>query len=213
MSNPDNKKRLFSRQEVARFGIEAVLIVFSILLALGVNEWRASYKLNKQAHAALENIQKELENNRLSLLGVMDYHAEVSEKLTAYISNDSLQQTLRGKSLIEAMPLVMKQGLQAPRLQTAAWQAAQKTSISSRFNYETMYLLASTYELQQNGVSNTWKQIALSILNESALDPARLPIALALLQAQLKELHAQERYLHKIIVDVQSALSKKEKQR
>ena len=49
------------RMPIQTIVIEVVSIVLGVLLALGVNEWRAQRSQQRQADAALVNISNELE--------------------------------------------------------------------------------------------------------------------------------------------------------
>ena len=58
--------------------IEAALVVFSVLLALGLNSWRQSQSQEQLAQRALRGIVEEVETNCTQIKKVQSYHQAVA---------------------------------------------------------------------------------------------------------------------------------------
>ena len=80
----DNKKKKLDFRYIL---IEAALIVFTVLLALALNEWRNSEKQEKVKITVINNIIKEIESNKRRLENVMEYHQTVSSQFSKYLSS------------------------------------------------------------------------------------------------------------------------------
>lgn len=175
--------------------IEALLIVFTVLLALALSEWRSSIKEKQTRQAVLGNIILEIKNNKKDIESKMGYHQEMSQKLGGYLNSDSLWSTLNYSSGIEAMIQIMDKGLQNPDLQSGAWRSAELSGIVNSFDYETIYVLSNVYRIQQEGPNNTWKELASLFGDPSSYDPENAKRLGLMLQLGFAELHSQERSL------------------
>lgn len=58
-----SKKNIFQRVEWAKVAIEILSVVFAVLLALFLNEWRNNIKQNEQLNQARANLREELVYN------------------------------------------------------------------------------------------------------------------------------------------------------
>ncbi len=175
--------------------IEAVLIVFTVLLALALSEWRNSIKENRTKQAVLNNIVQEIESNKLELEEKLGYHSEIAKKLGSYLNSDSLWSTLTYRSGMEAMIQIMDKGLQNPNLQTGAWRTAEVSGVVGSFDYETIYTLSNVYRIQMDGPENTWKQLAKLFTDPTLTRPENAKQLGLMLQLGFNELASQERSL------------------
>ncbi len=69
--------------------IEAMLIVFSVILALFLNEYRNNLKAKNEVEKTLVNLTTEIENNREILKKFMPYHQGGAARLASIAENDS----------------------------------------------------------------------------------------------------------------------------
>lgn len=175
--------------------IEAILIVFTVLLALALSEWRSSIKEENTKAAVLANIIRELKANKEDLESKMGYHQEMSEKLAKYVNSDSLWSSLKFNSGIEAMIQILDKGLQNPALQSGAWRSAELSGIVNTFDFETLYILSTVYQVQNEGPASTWKTMAAHFGNPYSYDPANARTLGRMLQLGFGELYSQERSL------------------
>jgi hypothetical protein len=141
------------RSWLPRAIFESSLIVFSVLLALALNEWRAGAAQRDRAAQALEAIRGELEENRRLVLDSREYHVGLAA---------SFQQALETgaeKPDLEAMG----RGLLSPALvRRNAWESAQNTDLLAHLPYETILRLSTVYAHQAmyEDVSRALAQVA-----------------------------------------------------
>lgn len=175
--------------------IEAILIVFTVLLALALSEWRDSIQEEKTKEAILRNIISEIENNKADLESKKDYHQEVSQKLRDYLNSDSLWSSLNVDLGIGGLVQILNKGLQNPNLQSGAWRSAELSGIVNSFDYETIYTLSNLYRVQENGVESTWKSMASFFIQPESYDPENQKRIALMLQLGFQELYSQENFL------------------
>ncbi len=185
--------------------VEAILIVFTVLLALALSEWRNSIKEDNTKAAVLANIIREIEANKEDLESKMSYHLEMSTKLGEYVNSDSLWSTLEYNSGIEAMIQILDKGLLNPSLQSGAWRSAELSGIVNNFDFTTLYILSNLYQVQDEGPASTWKTMAAHFGNPYSYDPANAKTLGKMLQLGFQELYSQERSL---VYSYENALEK-----
>ena len=184
--------------------VEAILIVFTVLLALTLNEWRTNVKERKIKDKALKNIISEIRSNKEDIESKLDYHLQTSEKIRLYMSNDSLWTSLNPSSGIEAVSTIMTRGIANPNLQSGAWNSAVLSGVVNSFEYDVLYELSNLYQIQENGPNSTWKIMAGFFSESSSFDPANARQVTMKFQLAFRELYSQERSLLK---DYEKALS------
>ena len=169
--------------------VESLLIVFSILLALGVNAWRDARRQADVQAQALANIQRELERNLAELERTEPYHrvilTGIDSLLAASLPPD--------RSLFDLLPTIAERGLNPPVLQRAAWETALTTNALAEVSYDELYPLHLVYFVQEVGLQQTLPRISELVLSEAAFEPAidARPL-LQRLRVNTQELAAQE---------------------
>ena len=176
---------------------QSVLIVFSVLLALFLNEVRQYQKQQTRRTQILTNLQQEIKNNSQRIEQVVNYHKEASVLLMNYVQSDSLQKIYQGQPPLAIFGQVLqgKQGLNPALLHRTAWELAQYSQEMNDLNYELQYELSSLYRLQASGVESTWNSIAALFTNPLMYDDIRSIVALRTLASSINELYQQEKYL------------------
>ena len=71
-------KKIYNKLPWKLLSIEAALVVFSVLLALGLNSWRQSHSQEQLAERALRGIVEEVESNCARIKSVQSYHKAVA---------------------------------------------------------------------------------------------------------------------------------------
>lgn len=184
-----------SKIDLRHIVIEAVLIVFTVLLALALSEWRSSIKEADTRDKVLNNIINEIRANKKDLESKMDYHKEVSGRLGQYVASDSLWNTLQYTSGIESVIQIMHKGIQNPNLQSGAWRSAELSGVVNSFEYETLYMLSNLYRVQEEGPDNTWKKMAELFGDPFSYELENAKTLARMLSTGFNELYAQERSL------------------
>ena len=96
--------------------LEAAFVVFAVLLALGVDEWRENRTNQKLADRTRDNIIEEIHANYLELISTRSLH----DSLLVQLENDLID--LENNSIIE-----IDVGFSVSLLSSAAWHTAQMT--------------------------------------------------------------------------------------
>ena len=106
--------------------IEAVLVVLSVLLALGLNSWRENRLNTELSHRALNSIATEFSANCSRIQNILPYHREVA--------NENEQPN----------------GLQIGLIRNDAWESARSTGAAAHIDYETASLIGQIYASQRD---------------------------------------------------------------
>lgn len=148
------------REWMPRLAVESIVVVFSILLALVVNEWRQDVEREEQRERATEAIRSELIHDYRELRGVHAYHERLADTLLALTDAgaESLDPGVRPEGWIQSVDMV-----------SAAWEAARATGTTSRFRYELLLALSRAYEEQ--ATFRRQREILFSTVFRRAMDP------------------------------------------
>ena len=123
--------------------IESALIVFSILLALGVNEWVDSRKQAALTERAVHAIRDEISGNAQRIRDVREYHKTLmSESKRA----DTLHIIHGYADFQHAVP--SWKGFHNPELDGTAWQSAITLGVVSNIGFDTVQTISRLYSLQ-----------------------------------------------------------------
>jgi hypothetical protein len=121
---------------MSRALFESALIVFSVLLALAVNEWADQRRQASHARVALAAIVSEVQANRASLVAASAFHRKIQGILEQFqaAGREPDEQTATG-------------GLFQPaRLVTTAWQSARDSGATSQLPYPLVLELSRLYQ-------------------------------------------------------------------
>lgn len=106
--------------------IEAALVVFSVLLALGLNSWRQSQSQEQLAERALRGIVQEVQSNCTRINNVQSYHQAVA--------NGDRQPG----------------GIQIGLLRNQSWDAAKTIGAAPHLDYEIVANIEKIYANQSD---------------------------------------------------------------
>jgi hypothetical protein len=123
---------------IPRLLLEALSVVFAVLVALAVDEWNEERELREQAARARVAIVSELQANQEELRAGTESSQEMLESATG---------TLRSLRRGEELPGSSFQG-NLPDFSDAAWQTARVTGIVSHMEYDWVLETARVYETQ-----------------------------------------------------------------
>jgi hypothetical protein len=117
-----------------------MLVVMSILLALGVREWQDSRVTQQLINRSLESFERELTQNKNRIEALYPYHVGLQSILAELQveSHPDSERELRN----------VLNGFQSAVLLTTAWDTALATGALSDMDYELVYALSLTYSLQ-----------------------------------------------------------------
>lgn len=105
-------------------GIEAILVILSVLLALGLNSWRESRANQELALRALQGVIDEFHTNCSRVENFHPYHQEVADN--------------------ERDPA----GIQIGLIRNDSWNSAQSTGAAAYIDYDIAATIEKIYALQ-----------------------------------------------------------------
>ena len=129
------------RWRFAELATEAVMVVFAVLVALGVEEWREERQLRGFADRARAAVDLEIRQNlaefQRSRQGLIDGRDEVAQVLQALTEAQE-----SGESGAVSAQL----GFDFPETSTAAWRVAQASQAAPYFDYDWVIERARHYD-------------------------------------------------------------------
>ncbi len=186
------------KKPISYFLGEGVLIVFSILLALGVNEWRVRSGEAAEERKAIADIKSELIENHELLAGIPDYHRDVSEALMKEIASLGSDDPRSPIEIFTGLDVLRRTIIIEELPQNVTWQISKDRGIVGRFDYETAKMLARTYDHQQAGVIVIFEDIAEMLIRSEMFVPENQGPTLRPLAAAFSELASREQFLVKM---------------
>jgi len=127
------------RARIPQLALEAASVIFAVLVALAVDEWRGERANHEIAIRALTGIANEIEVNRDELRGTHEENGNFLARLDSALSS--------GATAASA-------GFEYALLSASAWETAQITRATSYVDYDLVQRLARTYELQSLFIEN-----------------------------------------------------------
>lgn len=192
------------KKSLPTFAIESLLIVFSILLAFFVNEWRETRSQKMRTAQALHNIETELSKNLESLESVLPYHNKIKIKLNALRTDP--QTNAQPQSLFKLTLQAAPKSLMAPVLQNTAWETARATNALSQLDYDVIHKLATVYQTKKRGIDQTIPIIHNTVFNANSFDKSINPLpSLQHLFILISDMINQEKtliHMHKEMLEI-----------
>lgn len=180
--------------------IEALLIVFSVLLALEASQWRAQHEARQRLDAAKQHIRVELENNQAILRNMIPYHEAVVRRVGRLLARRDLSDQLRGRSFTDMTNPLMPRGVWNPTvspqdLSDSAWRSALSDHSASQMSPQLLNTLTAYYAMQNSGVQHTLQFTLQQLLAPAMFDPHSTLLMLRASQGWLNELVGEEKEL------------------
>ncbi|MBS2214007.1 hypothetical protein KEM09_21540 [Carboxylicivirga mesophila] len=173
---------------------EGLLIVFSVLFALFINQSFDDYRTHQKKTIAQESILKELRANQAILANWQVKHTAIKQRLTSVIEGqaDSLKSELQQYDYLNLGVLTNNEVLIDAFLTNTAWESARATGIITEFDFETIQQLTLVYDLQAIILDRTTIQLLDYLFAAESNDITKLDRTLVQLQLRLRELTGQE---------------------
>ncbi|QHT68272.1 hypothetical protein GXP67_17305 [Rhodocytophaga rosea] len=178
---PSGKKFGKSKEE---YLADALLIVFSVLLALILNEIRNNWMERSQTREMLRNVRTELINNKQLLQQQYEYHLLVLHNIDSALVNEaySKQFISQGELHLEAFA---PDGIMLEDFDWTAWETAKSNNISSKIDPATMSLL-NNISRQHQRIEKIEDEIAKVLLTRESRRPENLRQSLILVKDNYK---------------------------
>lgn len=181
------------KKSIIKIVFESSLIIFSVLLALFLNEYRGQLKAEEERVRALQMIEVELSTNQK----ILNKWAPNHEKLINIFDNaiEQLEHTPLETDPRGFILGLMPNGLIQDLISHSAWESLQHVNSNISLDIETTFLIAKVYKLQQLGVEQTLNRFVEVFNSRESMRAENLKETLYLLKSTLQELHAQEKDL------------------
>ena len=198
---------LITKQNLAKLLFESGMIVFSVFLALFINEYRKDIQTEHYKNKALAKIKVELTQNLRTLEGYQAHHAQVLQKLESLGGDDLTGRLQEKNNVVELiMSETMSDGLIQEILDDTAWQAFRSSSAYAEVEFERVMRLSKVYTTQARGVEASLQTVIDILYARESLQPENSIVTLQLLTNAMRELLAQEIYLialyHKTLSEI-----------
>ena len=127
--------------------IESVLIVVSILVALGLDEWREKREDEEFVRTALSNFLIEVRQNKNRVEDAAPFNKGLRQVLSQHYVNEDITTVDEFVNMVE---------IYSPAaLQSTAWDTALATGSLAKMEYNLVTALSLTYSLQSRYDSTT----------------------------------------------------------
>ena len=134
--------------------IQILSIIFSILLALGLNDWKESRNNKQLALTTLRNLKDELGNNRKAIEAALR-----DQRIFMRSLENGVSQLNSGKEKALALPEI-----NLPDVLTTAWETALVTKAMVYIDYDVILKLSEIY-LQQKWLASLEDKVFQTILS------------------------------------------------
>ncbi len=125
------------RRKLPEIALEAAMVVFAVLVAFGVDEWREQRQLRDFAAAARSAVETEIAENARQF-------RETQPMLTALTEQvEGVLEMARGEGRSDVS---LNLSLRLPQVSTAAWDVAQGSQGAPYFDYDWVIRVARAYE-------------------------------------------------------------------
>ena len=180
--------------DTKRLLLEGFLIIFSVFLALGLNEVRENYSNRKTAENALQKLKAELKRNKDIMGELEEYHNTVLENISNYEKNDSLKHQLITENGFDIQKLAFK-GVDTRIISKTGWEIAKSHDITQYIDFDLATCLINCYN-QQDHVNFNRERIIEILADRQTNDPEQIENTLTILNKYYGMLRAQEAILN-----------------
>ncbi len=173
---------------------QAVLIIFSVVLALVLNEYRKGIDEKADLRTTISNIRTEIKNNQELIDKLLIYHKESLERLHE-VSTD--EQTIINYTSEEGFATfkLMPDGVFPPgSLSNSAWEVAKTNSVISMLEVEKAQLLSRVYAQQETTLMSVML-IYYFATDRSTFRTENAKSNMSIFSIHLKELYGKEKSL------------------
>jgi len=159
---------------------ESLLIIFSVILALGLTEVINNLNEEKRTKEVLHQLREELIENKKAEEIQYAYHEQVLKSIDSALRNPAFAQQFINNGELHQEP-IFPQGVLRRDLKDVAWQIAKQNNIFSKTDLATYSLLTEIY-VQQQHITNSELEIGHIILSFESRKPENLRTTLILMR-------------------------------
>ena len=174
--------------------VDSLMIIFSVLFALFINEWRGNINEKKRTKVIMENIRLELLENKAVAEEYHKYHEQAEENIDSIFEAgtlDSLYHPDYGFILFKIAPY----GVIQKSYQDIAWEVGKQESIATRIEFDQSKILFDVYD-QIKTVNETIDRIIEHLSNRDINKKELIRENAILLSSEFHEVSSQEETLY-----------------
>ena len=191
------------------FAREGFLIIVSILVALGVNEWRIHIKQQAELRDAVVDIHQELADNLALIDGTADYQRRVAQAIAQQAEGELLDRTPMDVMLTVVRSVAGEKnsfvGIDGA-FQNVSWEIAKDRGVVARMDYDTAKRISFVSDTILPGLMTFYIDVANSMTSAKLHIPRDQRATLLELSGRMQEAAGRTEYLEEFIVDAQDAL-------
>ncbi len=158
---------------------ECLLIVFSVLLALGLTEYFNGLHEKKQAYEILHQLKEELIANKKNAAVQYAYHLQVFKRIDSAKNNPVFAKQFLDSGKVH-LAVLMPEGALYKDLNEVAWQQAKQNDVFKYLDFSTYSLLTDIYNNQERYL-NLEPSLANLLVNYQSRDAANIQTTLTLI--------------------------------
>ncbi|SIN78890.1 hypothetical protein [Chitinophaga niabensis] len=159
---------------------EAILIVFSVVLALFLTEEINNRKERQQTNEIIKNIQEEVTRNKKAAEEQYHYHLQVLRNIDSALKTPAFLQQIVTNGEFH-LNLIADQGVLYRYLNKPAWEVAKSHDILSKIDFSTAALLTRIYD-EQDRIMKVEDEIAQVIFDRESRKPTNTRETLLLIR-------------------------------
>lgn len=148
---------------------EALLIMFSVVLALGLTEYFNGLHEKQEAKEILHQLKEEITRNKESEDTQYVYHLQVLNNIDSALHNPAFAAQVIDSGFFR-LKLIAPEGVLRRDLNDVIWQIAKQKNIFSRVDLSTYSLLTEIYDHQQR-ITNSEDKIGDVLLSWESRRP------------------------------------------
>jgi len=158
---------------------ECLLIVFSVLLALGLTEYFNSLHEKKQAYEILHQLKEELIANKKDAADQYAYHLQVFKRIDSAKKNPVFAKQFLDSGEVH-LSVLMPEGALYKDLNEVAWQQAKQNNVFKYLDFSTYSLLTDIYNNQERYL-NLEPNLATLLINYQSRAAVNIQTTLTLI--------------------------------
>ena len=164
---------------------ESLLIIFSVLLALGLTEAISYFHEKTETTEILRNVNNELARNKARCEEQYTYQKKVLKNIDSAMSNKAFEQKIFNNGEFYLTKYIAPQGVLLRDLDDVAWQIAKEHNIASKVGLKTITLLNNIYD-NQSRIMKLENEVGAVLLSREAHDPKNARTTLILVRDNYK---------------------------
>jgi hypothetical protein len=195
-------------RSLKKYFFEGILIVFSVLFALFIDNYAQRLKVEKQKKLAIERIKLELSQNQKIAKGWLVRHGKILERIKKLmeLSDDSLKNEFSKYNYLTFELLTDGKSFNNDLLSSTAWETAKSTGIIEEFDFELIESLTLMYEFQNILIGTTLNGIVNTYFERDSHEFKNLDSTLKQFLIRFTDLTAQEQFLLRIYEETSQKL-------